>query len=164
MAGNGIMLKTTRFGDLEVAQDQIIEFPKGILGFEANRHYALIADPEFAPFVHLQSLDDPDLAFTVVNPRLFFPHYKVQVDRQEILDMAVRNLESVQTWVIVTVPEDVAAMSANLQGPVLINCENNCGKQVVLVRSPYTTRHYLMDELQKQDSARPVPSRQHAGV
>jgi flagellar assembly factor FliW len=169
MAEGAIALNTTRFGDLEVRQDQILEFPKGILGFEAHRHYALIEDVEFAPFVHLQSLEDPALAFTIVNPKIFFPHYKVQVDRQEIMDMAVRNLDSVQTWVIVTVPEDAKSMSANLQGPILINLENNCGKQVVLVRSPYTTRHYLMDELRKQEDVRPSgvhPSgaRQHAGV
>lgn len=164
MADGGITLDTTRFGQIEIRQEQIVEFPKGILGFEAHHHYALIADPEIAPFVHLQSLEDPGLAFTVVNPRIFFPHYKVQVDRQEIMEMAVHNLDSVQTWVIVTVPEDAKAMSANLQGPILINLENNCGKQVVLVRSPYTTRHYLMDELSKHDEVRPSAMRQPAEV
>ena len=144
-----ITVPTTRFGEIEVEQQFIIDFPKGILGFEDKHHFVLIDQPEYSPFMHLQSLDDPSLAFTVVNPRLVFPHYKVQIDRQEIVELDARNLDDIITWVIVTVPADATRMSANLQGPVLVNRQNNRGKQVVLVRSPYTTRHYLMDEITK---------------
>ena len=35
----------------------------------------------------------------------------------------------------------------------IINRDNKVGKQLVLVRSTYTTRHYLMDELKKAESA-----------
>lgn len=144
-----IAVPTTRFGDLDVDTSKIIDFPKGILGFEANGRFILIEQDEVKPFVYLQSLDDPSLAFIVVEPRLVFPNYKVQIEPQEIADLNVKDINSISMWVIITVPEDVQRMSANLQGPLLINQENNCGKQVVLVRSPYTTRHYLMDEIAK---------------
>ena len=153
------MLTTTRFGSFAIDKKNVIEFPKGLLGFEAHTRFYLIDDPDYHPFAHLQAMDDPELAFTVVNPKLFFPHYKVQVDRQEIADLEVDDVCEVNTWVIVTVPEDIDTMSANLQGPILINSANNCGKQVVLVRSPYTTRHYLMDELQKQSASKEAKSR-----
>lgn len=149
LATNTITVPTTRFGELEVETSKIVDFPKGILGFEANGRFVLIEQPDVQPFVYLQSLDDPGLAFIVVNPRMLFPQYKVQIEPQEIADLNVRDINNICMWVIVTVPEDVKRMSANLQGPILINQENNCGKQVVLVRSPYTTRHYVMDELSK---------------
>ncbi|MBD3298690.1 MAG: flagellar assembly protein FliW [candidate division Zixibacteria bacterium] len=148
-AANTIAVPTTRFGDLDVDTSKIIDFPKGILGFEANGRFILIEQDDVKPFVYLQSLDDPSLAFIVVEPRLVFPNYKVQIEPQEIADLNVKDINNISMWVIITVPEDVQRMSANLQGPLLINQENNCGKQVVLVRSPYTTRHYLMDEFAK---------------
>lgn len=144
-----VTVETTRFGIVEVGADEVIEFPKGLLGFENRRQFIIVANDEHEPFAFLQSVDDPGLAFVMVNPRLFFPNYKVQVDRPEIAELSVTNLNRIDTWVIVTVPDDIAAMTANLQGPLLINRDRNIGKQVVLMRSPYTTRHYLLDELKK---------------
>ena len=149
MSEESIAIETTRFGIVEVSADEVIHFPKGILGFEHRRQFIIVANDEFEPFAYLQSAEDPGLAFIVVNPRLFFPNYKVQVDRPEIAELSAANLGRIDTWVIVTVPDDIATMTANLQGPLLINRDRNIGKQVVLIRSPYTTRHYLLDELKK---------------
>jgi len=150
MPTSAITVATTRFGDIKTDDGHIIDFPKGILGFENHRRYALLGRPEFHPFVHLQSIDDPGLAFIVVSPKLFFPHYKVEIDPREIAELSTTESAQIETWVIVSVPEDWTRMSANLQGPILVNRANNRAKQVVLVHGPYTTRHYLVDELHKQ--------------
>lgn len=149
MPTTAITVATTRFGDIKTDDGHIIDFPKGILGFENYRRYALLGRPEFHPFVHLQSIDDPGLAFIVVNPRLFFPHYKVEIDPREIAELSTTESGQMETWVIVTVPEDWSRMSVNLQGPILVSRASNRAKQVVLVHGPYTTRHYLVDELNK---------------
>jgi flagellar assembly factor FliW len=159
-----LTVETKRFGTIEVELEQVIHFPKGLLGFENRRRYVLIENDEHEPFVHLQSLDDPSLAFILVNPRWFFPHYKVQVERPEIAELAVTDLTRVATYVIVTVPDEMTTMSANLQGPLLVNRDTNVGKQVVLVRSPYTTRHYLMDEIKKTKTMRPARVREASSV
>ena len=138
----------------------MVEFPRGLLGFEGYRQYTLIVVPEHDPFVRLQSRDEPDLAFILVNPRLFFPHYKVEVDRREIAELEAPDIRHLMTWAILTLPEDWKTMSANLQGPLLINPQNNRGKQVVLVHSPYTTRHYLLDGLDKHGT----PAKPRHGV
>ncbi|MBI5868972.1 MAG: flagellar assembly protein FliW, partial [candidate division Zixibacteria bacterium] len=126
-----LTVTTTRFGNIETDEGHILDFPKGLLGFENNRRYALLSRPDYQPFMHLQSLDDPGLAFVVVNPRLFFQHYKVEVDPREIVELSVSDTRQLETWVIVTVPEDWTRMSANLQGPILVNRENYRAKQVV---------------------------------
>jgi len=149
MPSECLTIETTRFGSVEVDRSAIIQFPRGLLGFEDRCRFILIENPDHQPFAHLQAVDDPSLAFIVVNPKRFFSNYKVQVERPEIAELCVTDLTRIDTWVIVTVPEEIAAMSANLQGPLLINRDKNIGKQVVLMRSPYTTRHYLLDELKK---------------
>ena len=149
MTAECLTVETTRFGSIEVKESSIIQFPKGLLGFENRQQFVLIQNPDHEPFAHLQAIDEPSLAFIVVNPRVFFPNCKVQVDRPEVAELSVTDLSRVNTWVIVTVPDEITSMSANLQGPLLINCDKNIGKQVVLMRSPYTTRHYLLDELKK---------------
>lgn len=149
MPAESTTVETTRFGIIEVGAGSVIHFPKGLLGFENCRAFVILENDDHEPFACLQSLDDPNLAFIIVNPRLFLPNYRVQVDRPEITELSVTDLSRISTWVIVTVPDEIATMSANLQGPLLINRDNNLGKQVVLMRSPYTTRHYLLDELKK---------------
>jgi len=153
MTTTAITVSTTRFGELKTDGGHIIEFPRGILGFESRRRYALISRPESHPFVHLQSVDDPGLAFVLVNPKLFFPHYKIEVDPREVAELGSTDPGQIESWVIVTVPEEWARMSANLQGPILVNRAKNIAKQIVLVHGPYTTRHYLLDELQKRSVA-----------
>jgi flagellar assembly factor FliW len=145
-----ITVTATQSEEFKTDDGLTIEFPKGLLGFEDYRRFRLTEPPDVRPFVRLQSLDDEELSFVVVNPRVFFPHYKVEVDPREIAELNSDDPAQIETWVIVTVPEDWSRISANLQGPVLVNRANGLAKQVVLVHGPYTTRHYLMDELQKQ--------------
>jgi flagellar assembly factor FliW len=152
MSTDMLKVLTTRFGEITVKKDDVVLFPKGLLGFEQCQRFCLLSNPEYAPFAHLQSLDDPALSFVVVNPRTFFPHYKVEVDPREIAELNAADVQDIATLGIVTVPEDLSRMSVNLQGPVLLNRRNNYAKQVVLVHSPYTTCHYIADELQKRQA------------
>ena len=66
---------------------------------------------------------------------------------KEIAELEITNLEAVETYVVVTVPDDPKQMSANLQGPILINCDNGYAKQLVLVNSDYRVKHMIMDEI-----------------
>jgi len=67
-----MIVRTTRFGDVDIAEDRVITFPKGLLGFADNKRYCLFEPNEDACFYWLQSLDDPTLAFVVTDPALFF--------------------------------------------------------------------------------------------
>ena len=91
----------------------------------------------------------------VVNPLVFFPDYRIEVNPKEIAELKVSQVESVETYVIVNIPDDSKDISANLQGPVLINTENNLGKQLVLVNSEYQVCHSLMEALENAPVAAP---------
>lgn len=149
-------ISSSRFGILEIAEDKIIKMQKPILGFEGLDSYCLIEQEEFLPFMWLQSLNDPAIAFIVVNPVLFFSDYRIRIHSNEVADMGVESPENVETYVIVTIPQDPRNMSVNLQGPILINTENNLAKQLVMVNSEYQVNHSLFvpDDVTEEISIR----------
>ncbi|MBU8934551.1 MAG: flagellar assembly protein FliW [candidate division Zixibacteria bacterium] len=140
-----MLVQSDRFGSLEIPENKIITTKKPILGFEKLTKYCLIEQEDFLPFRWFQSIEDPRIAFIVVNPTVFFADYKIRVHSKEVADLGVQSPENVETYVIVTVPENPKEMSVNLQGPILINTENNLGKQLVLVNSDYHVQHPLLD-------------------
>ncbi|MBU1318663.1 MAG: flagellar assembly protein FliW [candidate division Zixibacteria bacterium] len=143
-------IATLRFGELDVPEDKMVEFPKGILGFEQFQKYVILQNEDSEPFKWMQSIEDPNLAFVIANPAFFFPNYKIEMHIRELNEINVAESSCVETYVIVTIPKDISQMSANLQGPLLINTDDNLGKQVVFVNSRYTIRHLIMDELKKK--------------
>ncbi|MDZ4722882.1 MAG: flagellar assembly protein FliW [candidate division Zixibacteria bacterium] len=147
-----MIVDSLRFGSLQVPDEKLIIMERSILGFEALTEFCLIEVNELAPFLWLQSTENSAVAFLVVNPSVFFPDYRVEVNSREIAELGVIKASSIETYTIVTVSDDPRQISVNLQGPILINTENNLAKQLVLVNSKYQVRHSLFDTLEK-DSA-----------
>jgi flagellar assembly factor FliW len=114
-----ITLQSTRFGDLELSEDDALEFPDGLVGLPGTR-YALLhpEDPDGA-FAWLQSLDDATLALPVTRPGRFFPNFDVVLDEEDV-DPVLRDTEGVDTWVVVRAGERLEDFSANLRAPLLI--------------------------------------------
>ncbi len=140
-----MLVQTERFGPIEVPEEKLLRMQKPILGFEEIETFFLVEQDEFHPFMWLQSVERPDLAFIVVNPVTFFPDYRIEVHAKEVGDLCITDVAGVETYVIVTVPENPRDISVNLQGPIVINTENNNAKQLVLVNSEYQVNHRLMD-------------------
>ena len=64
-----MQIDSPRFGTLVVEPERIIEFPGGLVGFENCRRFSLFhPEGEDPPHFILQSLDDPNLAFQIVDP------------------------------------------------------------------------------------------------
>ena len=80
-------VSTRRFGEIDIPRDKIISMAKPILGFESLCGYCLIEAEEMAPFMWLQAIEDPNVAFIVVNPRVFFPDYRIEVNRNELAEL-----------------------------------------------------------------------------
>ncbi len=158
-----MIINTLRFGPLEVGTDRIITMERAILGFESLRTFCLVEMEEFVPFHWLQSTQDPAVAFLVFNPVMLFSDYRIEINSKEIAELDVAEAADVETYVIVTIPEDPQRMSANLQGPVLINTRNNKAKQLVLVNSEYRVKHFIFDALEARQQ-HPVRREELVGV
>jgi len=139
---------TKAFGLIEVDEKQKISFPQGLFGFEDFRDYTLL-DAEHQPFLWLQSLDDRDIAFILINPFLFRPDYEVNIGNEELGEIGITSPENALIFAIVTIPQDGNTMTANLQGPLVINKENMTGMQAVLSDARWKTKHDIISEIEK---------------
>ena len=135
-------VRTTRFGVIQIAEDRVITFPKGLLGFPQAKAYCLLEPGEDACFFWLQSLDDPGLAFVVTDPALFVTDYSVPVRPEQLADMGLARLEDAQVFVIVNKVDQT--LTGNLQGPLVINTRSRVGQQIVLTDKKWTCRQPLV--------------------
>jgi flagellar assembly factor FliW len=141
-----VIIETKAFGSIEITERQRVTFPLGILGFESFKEYALL-DAEREPFFYLQSIDVPQIAFVLINPFLFRPDYEMNIDNQELLPIGVIDPANALIFSIVTIPQDGGAVTANLQGPVIINRDSRLGLQAVLTDTRWKTKHDIAAEL-----------------
>ena len=139
-------IDTKAFGLIEVDEKQKINFPQGLYGFEEYSSYALL-DAQHQPFFWLQSVDDKEIAFVLINPFLFRSDYEVNIANEELEDVGIKSPEDALIFAIVTIPADGSPMTANLQGPLIVNRETMTGKQAVLPDVRWRTRHDIMAEL-----------------
>ena len=137
---------TKAYGLIDVDERQKIVFPEGLFGFESFRDYVLL-DAERQPFYWLQSLDVEQVAFVLVNPFLFRPDYEVNVSNDELAEIGVTAPEKALIFAIVTITPGGSPMTANLQGPLVINRDNRTGRQAILADARWKTRHDIMAEL-----------------
>jgi Uncharacterized protein conserved in bacteria len=130
-------------GKLNVEQDQIFHFPKGIPGFEQETDFAII-EVEEGPFSYLQSLKTDALSFLLTDPFLFLPQYEFELPKAEAEELEIS--EAVTIRAIVTLRDKLEESTLNLLAPIVLNPVKRLGKQVVLHHSPYSTRHLLLGE------------------
>jgi flagellar assembly factor FliW len=135
-------VNTTRFGTVDIDERRIITFPTGLLGFSSFRRFALLQPDDEGVFFWLQSLDAPDLAFVVTDPAMWVEGYEATIRREQMDEMQLESIEQAQVFVIVNKYDNM--LTANLQGPLVINLQNHRAMQLVLADKRWTTRHEIV--------------------
>ncbi len=143
-----IKIDTTRFGELEIDPQDIIEFPLGILGFETYSRYVILKQQD-SLFTLMQSVDEPWLCFVLIMPELLRSDYQVDLEPRYVEELQFEDASDGEVFVIVTVPEEITEMTANLQAPLIINQKKKLGKQLILMDGTYKVRHNVLAELQR---------------
>lgn len=140
-------IRTTRFGEVAVESEKIIRFAHGLPGFEEERAFVIMPYDQESPFVFLQSVKTPDLAFLLTNPFLFFPEYAFELDDDILAQLEIDDEKDVAVYGIVTVPGGrVADMTINLLAPLVVSARNRVARQIVLEKSEYHTKHRLLKQ------------------
>ncbi len=135
-------VRTTRFGEVEIDPSRLLVFPHGLLGFARFRTYALLQPDDRGVFYWLQSVEDPELAFVVTDPTAWIPTYQVPIRANELADLGLERVEEGTLFAIVNRRD--GAITANLQGPIIINAATRTGVQLVLSDRTWSTRHELV--------------------
>ena len=126
---------TRVFGTIDIADDKVITMEKGMIGFPDLTHFALIFDEEKKDkafkIMWLQSMDDGNVAFPVIDPVHFIEDYNPSVNEEIIAPLGEFSEDNTYLLVTVTVPKKVEDFSVNLKAPIVINTDTNRGAQVI---------------------------------
>ncbi|MDR1909608.1 MAG: flagellar assembly protein FliW [Spirochaetaceae bacterium] len=136
---------TKAYGVVEVDERQKVTFPSGLFGFETLRDYVIL-DAERQPFYWLQSVESDKTAFVLINPFLFRPDYELDISDEDLRGIGITSPEKALVFAIVTIPRDGGPMTANLQGPIIINRDSRLGRQAILTDPRWKTRHNIVEE------------------
>ncbi len=131
-----VEIVTSRFGPLEIPDENVLTFQAGLIGFSQHTRFSLLGRERGLGYEWLQSLDDGNIAFVVVQPGLIKPDYHIQIQDDALHDIEFQEGDDVVVLSIVTVPPDEPEKATvNLQGPLVINATRNRGKQIILNES-----------------------------
>lgn len=142
-------IKTTRFAELEVDKKDIIEFTEGLLGFENLKKFFIVDPGDQTLILWLQSIDDAAVAFPIIEPKIFQPNYMVKLLPVELNSLALENLQNASVYTVLTIPQNVTEMSANLKAPIIINNKTKMARQIVLQDSKLEVRFKMYMDLKK---------------
>lgn len=142
-------VKTKVNGIVNVEEKQLVSFPEGLLGFEKYTKFALI-DSEYEPFIWLQSTEESNLAFLMIDPFLICNDYEADIDDSTLKNIGVESAEDIIIMTLVTIPKDGSAITANFLGPIVINKKNRKCLQVILNDNRWTTKFDIVKALKKK--------------
>jgi flagellar assembly factor FliW len=150
-----MLIQTSRFGAVRLQDEDIIEFPEGILGFNDLRKFVLLDDPNDEIFAWLQSCEIPQIAFPVLEPELFAQNYPMALTKHDLESLGLQKQEKIRAFTIITIPDDPTQMTANLKAPIVINIEKRIARQIVLQDNNLAIREPIFAKLQSRVVSNP---------
>ena len=139
-------IESTRFGEVEVGEEQLVHFTYGIPGFPDEKTFVHMGHDEESPFSFLQCTTEVNLTFLLADPFAFINDYEFILDDDvsKELDLSLENPP--QVFLIATVKGELENMTVNLLAPVVVNGINRTGRQVILDKPEYSIRYKLFPD------------------
>ena len=151
-----MLVKTKYFGEINLSEDKIITMERGMFGFEEYKKYTILFDSEKegkASVSWFQSVEEPGLAFPVINPLVVKEDYNPVVEDELLKGLGEITEENIVILLLLTVPQDAIQMTANLKAPIIINADTRKGAQVVVENEEYEIKYRIYDILKGKKEA-----------
>ena len=145
-----MLIKTTRFGLVELNSEDVLTFHEGLLGFKDLRQFVLLDDPNDDIFAWLQSCELSSIAFPVLEPELFGHKYTADLNRTDLEYLKIKTGQAPAFLSIITIPDDPTQMTANIKAPIVINLEQKIARQCVLQDNHLAIREPIFTKLQSR--------------
>lgn len=136
-------LNTKYLGEVQIDEEKIIQFSKGLPGFPDEMTFIILDLPDNTVFQVLQSTTTSSLAFVITNPYLFYQDYSVQLNDELLQQLAIEKQEDVVIYTIVTLKQPFSESTINLRAPIVINAKTLKGKQYILNDGDYSSKASL---------------------
>jgi flagellar assembly factor FliW len=138
-----MLIQSTRFGELDIAEDQLLEFPHGMPGFSEEKKFAFMEYQPDSPFYFLQSVADADLTFLMIDPFRFFNDYEFAMDDELLAEIGLSDENPPLVFNIASVKDTLENMTVNLAAPVLVNFRDRKAVQLVIEKTEFPMRYPL---------------------
>lgn len=140
-----MIIETKELGFVEIAEEEIIRFPRAIYGFSQADRFALLKKKkdDANPFMWLQCVDAKEPCFIVADPHALFNDYAPAIPPEELALVGLRDAGDLRLLLIATVPGNVREITVNLRCPVIINARGNLAAQVILENDGLPMKYLL---------------------
>ena len=133
-----MLVKTVKFGDIEVEESHIFDFVMPIIGFNDLTKYTILDPNKDTLFKWLQSVEEPSLAFPIISVAALNYDYSVDLSDNVINALEIKNAESLLVMNITSIPQDnPRGTTINLLAPLIFNLDTQKAGQIVLSGSGY---------------------------
>lgn len=139
-------LSSQRFGELDIREDKIITFPEGLVGLPEFKKFVILDHEGNGPLNWLLSLDEPELAFVIIDPTTFLGEYKIELTKVDVEKLQLDDDTETAVFALVVIPDNPQEMTANTKGPIVINVKKMIGRQVIQDSEKYYIKHRIFPE------------------
>ena len=101
-------VETKWFGTIEIGEDKIITFEKGLIGFEDSRRFTIVYNSENeneTSIMWLQSVDNVSLALPIMKPEIVIDNYDPVVE-DELIYALGDNIDTLKGVQVIADNED----------------------------------------------------------
>jgi len=128
-----VEVATSRFGTVQVPEEKIFFFPRGLIGFEHLKRYARLDSPKGPAIQWLQAVDDPDTAFLVSEPSTYLSSFELKIAESDVSPALSKGLDlkRLETLTILHVDRENGSLHVHIQAPLLLDPKTRKGVQVV---------------------------------
>lgn len=147
-----MLAKTKFFGEVELADEKVLDFPNGLIGFENCKKFAIMYDEENKGATRiswLQSLDEPLLALPVIDPLAIVEEYIPVIEDELLASLGNPADEDLLFLLAMTVPSDMTKVTANMKAPIIINASTKKGVQLIVENEDYPVKYNVYESVQK---------------
>lgn len=155
---------SSRFGKIDIPETEIISFPEGLLGFENETSFCILDSNDGTYLLWLQSTNNPNICFPILEPAFFIQDFEPNLMPADLRSLKIESVNEVMFYSIVTIPDNIKELSANLKAPIALNHKTKTAKQIVLqdnkldVSYPiYTEFKRTLAQMKKSSTSQSLP-------
>nr|WP_300092976.1 flagellar assembly protein FliW [Sedimentibacter sp.] len=138
-------IKTRDFGCIAVNEEDEITFTSGMYGFDEYKKYVILKDSPEDDVMYLQSLENTDLSFVLIDPYAVAEGFDPSVNEEDLKELETVSESELKFLVIAIIKEEIKDSVVNLKSPIAINPKTRKAKQVILQNS-YPLRYNIIKE------------------
>ena len=129
-------IQTSNFGKQTISSDDILLFPKGLIGLEDHTKFTLFHEESENPTVHwMQSITDADFLMSIIPPAALGIDYEIELDDDEAELLKLDSADDAIVLLIVykKYEENKDAsdidLKAIVKAPLIVNTKDKLGLQ-----------------------------------